>query len=194
MHLSRALILVTTTRISLICRTVSVCMLLLCLCVLQTDTQAMEHTAHTHGAAHLNLAIEDNQITLELSSPLANFLSFEHRAVSDEQKKEAHDLLLRIENTELFQFPDAAECHRETFDVATDVLSPSASPLKNTSSEHSDITIRETLSCAHPEKLWHCRTSLFQYAKHLKNVHVQMVTPRGQHSGTFTTDVVTLSS
>jgi len=51
--------------------------------------QAQEHChheAHEHGVAHLNVAIEGNRLYIEFSSPAANFVGFEHRPRTQDQK------------------------------------------------------------------------------------------------------------
>ena len=36
------------------------------------------HDAHVHGVAHLNVALEGNDLYIELTSPAANIVGFEH--------------------------------------------------------------------------------------------------------------------
>jgi hypothetical protein len=45
------------------------------------------HGAHVHGVAHLNVAIEGNNIYIAFISPAANMVGFEHHPRTREQKK-----------------------------------------------------------------------------------------------------------
>jgi uncharacterized protein DUF2796 len=55
-----------------------------------TPTKRHQHKAHVHGAATLNIAIEDQTATVEFESPAESVIGFEHRAKSTaDQKKQA---------------------------------------------------------------------------------------------------------
>ncbi len=44
------------------------------------------HEAHVHGVARMNVALEGNALFIELISPAANIVGFEHAPRTDEQK------------------------------------------------------------------------------------------------------------
>jgi hypothetical protein len=49
-------------------------------------SEQRHHEAHVHGVAHLNVALEGNNLYIELSSPAANIVGFEHHPRTEEQK------------------------------------------------------------------------------------------------------------
>ena len=70
-----------------------------------------QHAAHEHGVAMLNLVQEKGQVMIELNTPAANLVGFEHQARTDEQKaavEQAHEQLER--DKELFVFSPEAGC------------------------------------------------------------------------------------
>jgi len=68
--------------------------------------------SHEHGHATLNLAIEDDQLSLEFESPAMNLTGFEHQPENDEQQAaiDTGISLLKQFNT-LFVLSDSANCN-----------------------------------------------------------------------------------
>lgn len=59
------------------------------------------HDAHVHGEATLNLVIDGNELLLELESPAANLLGFEHAPQNQAQKqqlKKTQSLLSNVDS------------------------------------------------------------------------------------------------
>lgn len=59
------------------------------------------HGSHVHGVATINVALEKNELYIELKSPAANIVGFEHAPRSEKEKsavKEAEALLKAGEN------------------------------------------------------------------------------------------------
>ena len=48
--------------------------------------ETRHHEAHEHGVAHLNIAIEGNNVIIEFTSPAANIVGFEHHPRTQKQK------------------------------------------------------------------------------------------------------------
>jgi hypothetical protein len=54
-----------------------------------SEIQAKEyrhHEAHQHGISHMNVAFEENELYIELISPAASIVGFEHHPRSEAQK------------------------------------------------------------------------------------------------------------
>jgi hypothetical protein len=67
--------------------------------------------SHQHGHATLSVAVDESELLIELESPSANIVGFEHRPTNDAEQEaleSAIDLLATGEG--LFQFAAAAEC------------------------------------------------------------------------------------
>ncbi|MEZ4631111.1 MAG: DUF2796 domain-containing protein [Deinococcales bacterium] len=78
----------------------------------------VQHDAHTHGEAELNLVIEEDSLWLELLTPALHFLGFEHEAQSDEEKAKVAQVLEALqEGSSLFQFNPQASCEIQALDI-----------------------------------------------------------------------------
>ncbi|MDY6921935.1 MAG: DUF2796 domain-containing protein [Pseudomonadota bacterium] len=67
--------------------------------------EQVQHGAHVHGEATLQLVLQGNDLEMELHSPAMNIIGFEHQAVSakDQQKLQQAIAALEAAN-ELFRF------------------------------------------------------------------------------------------
>jgi hypothetical protein len=82
-----------------------------------------QHGAHVHGIAALNLALEGEELHIELHSPAANIVGFEH-APSSEADHAALDKAVATlkDGARLFRFNAEAGCRMETADVTSSLL------------------------------------------------------------------------
>ena len=68
------------------------------------------HKAHAHGVAHLNVAVEGNDLYIELFSPAANIVGFEHHPRTEKQKAAVNKAIEKLQAGEaLFVFSPGAE-------------------------------------------------------------------------------------
>ena len=77
-----------------------------------------QHGAHEHGVGQLNVAVEGEEVEIELVAPGADIVGFEHEAESDADKAaiaEATEVL--ADGNALFIFPAEAECKLEEAEV-----------------------------------------------------------------------------
>jgi hypothetical protein len=58
-----------------------------------------QQKAHVHGVAHLNLALESNELFIEFTCPAADIVGFEHEPKTEEEKSAMQKALgkLRVE-------------------------------------------------------------------------------------------------
>lgn len=69
------------------------------------DVKGQHQDAHVHGLAELTLVLEGNTLELELESPAANIVGFEHRASTPEQRGLADEAKAILESPQaLFTF------------------------------------------------------------------------------------------
>jgi hypothetical protein len=82
-----------------------------------------QHDAHVHGIAALNLALEGKEVHVELESPAANIVGFEH-APSSEADHAALDKAVATlkEGDRLFKFNSDAGCRMEKAEVTSALL------------------------------------------------------------------------
>ena len=81
------------------------------------------HDAHMHGVSRLNVAIEENTVEMELLSPGANIVGFEHAAETAEDKAlVARATALLHDGETLFAFPSGAKCLLQAAEVESALI------------------------------------------------------------------------
>jgi len=165
-------------------------------------TLSQAHNAHEHGTAKVNIAVEGDQISLGLESPLANLLPFEHGPATPEQREQVRDLARRLRQAEtLFQLTPAAECRLAKLELESENLEPELldpepapfqaladdggdkSPAKSAHhEEHGDLDAEFTFLCAKPEKLNSVDVLLFEAWPKIEKVEARAVTSKGQRA------------
>lgn len=177
--------------------------------LLAFGTSAAAHEAHVHGIAHMNLLVEKQAVEIELVSPLANVLSFEHEPETDGQKQEVRDMAAIMRNADkLFILPADAQCEVKEVSMSSEVISPellSAEVEKERQGGHehnehshdggheeehghSDLDVDIAFICRNPEKLDSINVGMFKAFPNLHEIEVQMVTPKGQSAAELTPD------
>ena len=87
------------------------------------DKEPRQHGAHVHGIAALNLALEGQEVHIELDSPAANIVSFEYAPSSADDHAALDKAIATLKNGDrLFTFNDDAGCRMETAKVASELL------------------------------------------------------------------------
>ena len=177
--------------------------------LLAFGTSAAAHEAHVHGIAHMNLLVEKQAVEIELVSPLANVLSFEHEPETEGQKQEVRDMAAIMRNAgKLFILPADAQCEVKEVSMSSEVISPELLSAEveiehqgghehNEHSHgggheeehgHSDLDVDIAFICRNPEKLDGINVGMFKAFPNLHEIEVQMVTPKGQSAAELTPD------
>lgn len=60
----------------------------------------VEHGAHVHGDAVMNIAIEGQKVSVELESPLFNIAGFEHKPETAQDKQHLQDSIAKLRSAE----------------------------------------------------------------------------------------------
>ena len=142
--------------------------------------------AHEHGALKLDVAIDGNQLTIEMQAPLDNLLGFERAPRTDAERKAADEVLARLRSPDkgaaLFAADAGALCTLSKAEVRAPVLEPVANPATRASGkdEHADLDARYEFNCAKPDELRSLDIGLFGAFKRIQRIDVQVVGPKGQ--------------
>ena len=84
---------------------------------------ALAHGPHEHGAARLNVAVDGTVVTIDLESPLANALPFEHAPSTPEQIQAVQGMAATLHRAEnIFIFPAAAQCRLKEVTLESEAL------------------------------------------------------------------------
>ena len=164
------------------------------------------HEAHEHGVAHMNVAVEGNDIYIELISPAANIVGFEHQPRTQEQKAAVKAAIKKLEAGEkLFAFSSVVGGRLVESKVHTDINNDSDHESDETKSHEHDEMSRDTgneaekqghdqhqhgdeherhsefkaeyhFVCKKPEKLAYVDVMLFSVFSGIEHIEVQLLT------------------
>jgi hypothetical protein len=166
------------------------------------------HEAHVHGVAHMNIAFERNNLYIELSSPAANIVGFEHHPRTEEQKAAVKTAIESLEAGEkLFALPAGTGGRLVKANVQTDIESDSdhepgqthahdhaesdkeAEVEKHQHGEHHEADDHERHSefkaeyhfvCKTPQKLTLVEVNFFRIFPGIEHIEVQLLTETKQ--------------
>jgi hypothetical protein len=158
-----------------------------------------QHGVHKHGVGKINIAQEDKEIYIELESPAANIVGFEHAPDSEADHEALEKALTQLKNgTDLFLLPDAAGCRLVNADITTPLQDHADDSShredgkhageqhahedshEHEGETHSDITATWQFSCAQPEKLDQIMVILFEVFPKTEHLQVQYITGKQQ--------------
>ena len=158
------------------------------------------HEAHEHGAANLNIAVEGSNLYIELNSPAANIVGFEHRPKTKKQKAAVADALERLkEGAALFLLPTESAGRMVKVDVHTDMDHQAEHHDENSHAgeqdrhqaekekhmgeqhetdkheQHSEFKATYHFICKKPSKLSHIVVKLFNIFPGIEQIEVQLL-------------------
>jgi len=189
------------------------CLIALGFCVLApvqqlSAAEVHQHGAHVHGIATLNVALDGHDLYMELESPAANIVGFEHEPKNDAQAQQLHDALELLESAEkMVSLPVVAECMAGATHLAgeetrehdhdtghhDDDGEEKAEDSHGEHSDHSDISVTYQFHCENPEKLESIGVRLFEHYPGFEKINVQLLTSKKQTAVTLTPDMFTIS-
>ncbi|MEO0947386.1 MAG: DUF2796 domain-containing protein [Cyanobacteria bacterium J06641_5] len=151
---------------------------------------------HLHGAATLNVAVEENSLYLEMTSPAIDIVGFEHQPKTDAQKSAVTQAIAVLEaGTDLFALPDAASCRLLEATVATELLDDHDEHGEHDHGEHeeeeahvgeeegevhSEFMATYRFECAQPQQLRQIGIELFSTFPSLEEIEARVLTDSGQ--------------
>jgi hypothetical protein len=147
-----------------------------------------QHDAHVHGVAALNVAVDADTLLVELDTPAANIVGFEHpprdaaerAAVAAAREQLADGAALFVPNAE-------AECVQMSHAVSLDLGSPGDHAHAD-EEIHADAHGEWAFTCARPAALSELDVQLFERFPGKDKLRVQLITPSGQRGTELTPD------
>ena len=160
-----------------------------CAALAKNHDGAQRHAdAHVHGVGQLNLAIEGQQVYLELAIPGFDILGIESIS-SDAQREALSKAVQALQQPDLWGFTDAAGCRLQTVSVTTDSHAQGHDHHGGQArhqSTHMDFAATYVYQCAQPKQLRHISTRLFDRFPHSAALKVQGLTDAGQMARSMT--------
>jgi len=163
-----------------------------------------QHGAHVHGLAALNLALEGREVHIELDSPAANIVGFEH-APASESDHAALDQAVAVlkDGDRLFRFNDEAGCRMENAKVSSELLEEEHEKHEHEGhaeehadeqheheheegGTHSDIEVAYHFECSAPGALKQLTVELFKAFPGMHELEVQYVIESKQGAAELT--------
>ncbi|MBK1649250.1 DUF2796 domain-containing protein [Rhabdochromatium marinum] len=150
----------------------------------EQEIEHRQHGTHVHGIAALNLALDGQEMQLELHSPAANIVGFEHAPASEEQHATLDQAVARLKDGDsLFKFNAAAACHMQAATVTSELLDEAPDhehEHEHAGETHADITATYRFECGTPEQLTQLSVELFGTFSGMEEIKVQYITERTQ--------------
>jgi hypothetical protein len=153
----------------------------LCLLLAAPLAALAQGSAHQHGMAKLDIAVDARQIVVQFETPLDNLVGFERAPRTDSERKRTDEAVARLKDGDkLFQFDPAAGCKQARVSLDSPPLGLSTgSSAAAAKGEHADLVASWEFSCADATKAAHVDVGLFAF-KQLKRVQVQLALPKTQ--------------
>ena len=142
------------------------------------------HAAHVHGIGQLNIALEGKQLSLELISPTANIVGFEHSPGNDQEHAAQSKSVARLKDAAaLFAFDAGAKCVLSSAEVSNTLSEAPSVPAEGEEEdgqEHMDLNLSASFSCAQPQLLKAIGVKVFSTFPLTSTLNVAFVGERGQ--------------
>ena len=153
-----------------------------------------QHGIHAHGVGSLNMAREGAEIHIELDSPAANLVGFEHTPRTRTEHELLKTALNRLKDgARLFLFPGNADCQFMGSEVDTPLMNHGSGrhhthqehhshqdSHEHAADSHADITATYRFTCSHPERLDRVTVKLFEAFPMTERLRVQFITEQRQ--------------
>ncbi len=135
------------------------------------------HDPHVHGLALMNVAIDGGVVEIEMDVPGADIVGFEHAPSSQMDKAAIAAATEKLRaGRALFRFPDAAKCRMEHAEVED----PETPDPAEKGPAHMEFEAQYKFACANPAAVTWIEVGLFKAFPSLKEIEVQLLSPRGQ--------------
>ena len=168
--------------------------------------------AHFHGLAQMTMALEGDTIELNLESPAANIVGFEHRAATSRQRQLVNEAKTALESSkQLFSF-SGTSCELTEVDVDVSALLDNetletkeekheknghghhdhSDHGKSDEATHSDISAHYRFQCDQGAKLTAISLKLFEHFPGVETLNAEWITDNNQGSAELTAGANTL--
>lgn len=172
--------------------------------------ETRQHESHVHGVGKLNIGLEGHVLYIELESPAANIVGFEHSPMTQAQKDAVHNAEEHLKDgTSLFDFPAQAQCSLQKTHVSHTMMKEKheqgdhaphmdeqhhdrhdahqhhenghhQEQAHNIHGSHSEFNVTYRFECKYMKKLTTVDVKLFSRFPGFETLHVQLLSSAGQ--------------
>ncbi len=149
-----------------------------------------DHDAHEHGHSSLALAIENNTIQLEFSSPAINIVGFEHAPSTKEDKEKVTSAEKRLKDgAALFVFNPESACKLSSSVIESELLAlkddhhddhEEHHASDEESDSHSEFKAEYHFECQNIAKLSYIDVKLIEAFPTIEEIETQIITEKTQ--------------
>ncbi len=137
-------------------------------------------TAHAHGHAQLDVAVEPQTLSLRFSSPLDNLVGFERAPRNDKERRQVEAAVAKLKDAgALFRIDPSAQCKLARVELSSAVLGLGTVDPAEEEPGHADIDGSVDFNCVDAAKAAYIDVGLFEF-KRLHRIEVQVAGPAGQ--------------
>ncbi|MEM9101387.1 MAG: DUF2796 domain-containing protein [Pseudomonadota bacterium] len=113
--------------------------------------------AHVHGLSQLTIIIEKSTMALQLSSPAANLIGFEHIAKTPQEISRLEQLNQQLKDAKHYSWQRKESCRLEKANIDVSSLLPTPKTSKGHTSHHQHAEEKHSHKSKHSEILAHYR-------------------------------------
>ena len=155
---------------------------------------------HQHGVGQLNLAVDGNEIEIELTLPGMDVVGFEHAAASDADRTAVTQAIVKLrDGGKLFRFAAAGGCRLEQAEVGQNAhehgqheqakgkehkhehaKAKEHEPAKGEEDEHAEFRAHYHFDCKNPAGATPLDVRVFEILPTAERIDTQRTSPRGQ--------------
>lgn len=164
--------------------------------VLAASASAHALSAHVHGVATLQVAVDGKTLFINFSSPLDNLLGFEHKARNEAERKQVQKMINQFYKTNLLMPTASAQCKLSHVDLHSPVIKKKTGASTHQHEEHeheehtdhADLDAEFQYNCHYVKGLRDLKVNLFKAFPNLHELNVEIVSGRGQSATQLTPD------
>ncbi len=166
---------------------------LISLAIICSTAAIAQQSAHVHGFASINLAIDDEELEIEFVSPAESIVGFEYEPSNAAERKAVADAIALLRDpAKLFVLPASAGCELNEVEAEQHAEDEHGEHDEHDDEHaHEDSDAGESHSEFHAHYHFECKNTaietidlrLFETWPRIAEVRVQALTPRGQTGG-----------
>lgn len=141
--------------------------------------------SHQHGVVQIDIAVDSNRISVQMSSPLDNLLGFE-RAPRNAAERGRVEAMVTTLRGALFMVDPAGSCRSGAVQLSSAALQLGEPDPAEQQAGHADLDASFEFECGTAARAGFVDTALFERFPSIQRIDVQLATPRGQRKLTLT--------
>jgi len=146
-----------------------------------SETRQLE--SHEHGVSTLKIAIEGQNVQMELESPANDIVGFEHAPENNKQKADVENALSLLRKANGVFIPSSeAKC-------ITNENSAEFEIEEGHSETHSGFHVLWKLTCSNPKQLKNLETTFFELFPKAHEIEVEVISVSGQQAIEWENDI-----